>query len=366
MELLHTIASFFIIISVIVFIHEFGHFIIARWCGVKIDEFSIGFGKEVVGWTDKKGTRWKISLLPVGGFVKMFGDSSEASTPDKDKIEAMSEADKAVSFHYKPLWKKAAIVVAGPVFNFILTIAIFTGFLFSYGLETTDPIVGEIMPGSAAEVAGLVPGDRVLTIDGAEVERFSDIPRMIATNLGTEVHLKISRAGEVKDVTLTPRATEEDDALGNKIMRPMIGIKSQRLMYNDVGLTRALYEAVKKTWQITVTTLDYLGQMISGHRRADELKGPLGIAKLSGQAADQGIYTILWFIALLSANLGMVNLFPIPPLDGGHLLYHAVESVRGRPMAERFQEYGFRAGFAVIICLMVFTVYNDVKQIFFS
>lgn len=366
MDLLHTLASFFIIISVIVFIHEFGHFIIARWCGVKIEAFSIGFGKELFGWTDKKGTRWKISALPLGGYVKMFGDSSEASTPDKDKIEAMTEEEKSYSFHYKPLWKKAAIVAAGPIFNFLLTIAIFTGFLFSYGLETTDPIVGDVMKGSAAEEAGLIAGDRVLTIDGAEVERFSDIPRMIATNLGTEIHLTIKRGADVKDITLIPRATEEDDALGNKITRPMIGIKSQRLMYNDVGLVRAIGEAVKKTWQITVTTIDYMGQMIAGDRSANELKGPLGIAKLSGQAADQGIYTILWFIALLSANLGMVNLFPIPPLDGGHLLYYAVESVRGRPMAERFQEYGFRAGFAVIICLMAFTIFNDVRQIFFS
>ncbi|MFO1242955.1 MAG: RIP metalloprotease RseP [Rickettsiales bacterium] len=366
MELLHTLASFFIIISVIVFIHEFGHFIIARWCGVKIEAFSIGFGKEVIGWNDKHGTRWKISALPLGGYVKMFGDSSEASTPDKDKMEQMTEEEKAVSFHFKPLWKKAAIVVAGPVFNFILTIAIFTGFLFSYGLETTDPIVGDVMKGSAAEEAGLVSGDRVLKIDGKKVEHFSDIPRLIATNLGTEIHIIINRSGETKDVLLTPRSTEETDALGNKISRPMIGIKSQRLMYKDVGLSRALLEAVKKTWQITATTFDYLGQMIAGDRSAKELKGPLGIAKLSGQAADQGFYTILWFIAMLSANLGMVNLFPIPPLDGGHLLYYTIEGLRGRPMAERFQEYGFRAGFAVIICLMVFTVFNDLKQMFFS
>lgn len=365
MELLHTLVSFFIIISVIVFIHEFGHYSIAKWCGVKIEAFSIGFGKELFGWNDRSGTRWKVSALPLGGYVKMFGDSSEASTPDQNKLEHMSPEEKAVSFHFKPLWKKFAIVVAGPVFNFLLTIAIFTGFLFSYGLETTEPIVGDVMKGSAAAEAGLVSGDRILTIDGKQVAKFSDIPRMIATNLGTQIHITIERNKEPKEVLLIPRSTEEEDALGNKINRPMIGIKSQRLMYKDVGLGGALLEAVNKTYQITITTFDYLGQMIAGKRSADELKGPLGIAKLSGQAADQGFYTILWFIAMLSANLGMVNLFPIPPLDGGHLLFYTIEGARGRPMAERFQEYGFRAGFAVIACLMLFTIYNDVKQIFF-
>jgi regulator of sigma E protease len=362
MPFLHTATAFIVILSVIVFVHEFGHYWVARLCGVRITDFSIGFGREIWGFNDRHGTRWKFSALPLGGYVKMFGDSSEASTSSKERLEAMSAEERKVSFHFQSLPKKAAIVSAGPVFNFLLTIFIFTFFVFSNGLETTEPLVGDVMPDTPAAAAGLQKGDRVLRVDGKPVKRFNDIPRLIVTNIGQPIVVALSRNGQPLEVTLTPKVIEEKDGLGNTIKRPLIGIRSMRLTFEDVGLARALGEAVKRTWDLTLMTFDYLGQLVAGDRAPDELKGPIGIAKMSGQAAEHGIFTVLWFMALLSANLGLVNLFPIPPLDGGHLMYYMLEGARGRPMAERYQEMGYRAGFALILMLMAFTIYNDIRQ----
>lgn len=366
MELVHTVFSFVIVLSVIVFIHEFGHYLAARLCGVRVEEFSIGFGREIFGIRDSHGTRWKVSLLPLGGYVKMFGDETEASTPDAARLEEMSEEDKAVSFHYKSLPRKAIIVSAGPMANFVLTIGIFTWSIFTVGLATTEPIVGEIIKDTPAQAAGLQSGDRVLSIDGKRVKTFSDIPRMIATNTGTEVVLHIERGGETLNLPIVPAMKEEEDMLGNMTARPLIGIVSQKLSYETLGFFPALGEAVKRTWDITAMTFEYLGQLITGERGADELKGPVGIAQLSGQATEKGLDTVLWFIAMLSANLGLINLFPIPPLDGGHLIYYAVEGARGRPMAQKFQEWGFRAGFALLLTLMAFVTFNDIKSIVLS
>jgi regulator of sigma E protease len=359
---LQTALAFTFILSIIVFIHEFGHYIVARLCGVRVMAFSIGFGREVWGFNDRHGTRWKFSLLPFGGYVKMFGDASEASTAKKDVLERMTPEERRVSFHFQPLPKKAAIVTAGPIFNFILTIGIFTWFVFSNGLETTEPLIGDIMPDTPAAAAGLLKGDRVISLNGKKISRFNDIPTMIATNVGEPIALVIERDGDRQQVTLTPKLIDESDGLGNTIKRPLIGIKSMRLQFDDVGLPRAVWEATKKTWDLTLMTFDYIGQLVAGDRTPDELKGPIGIAKMSGQAAEKGIFTVLWFMALLSANLGLINLFPIPPLDGGHLLYYTLEGMRGRPMAERYQELGYRAGFALILMLMAFTIYNDIRQ----
>lgn len=365
----HYFLSFTVVISTIVFVHEFGHFIVARACGVRVEVFSIGFGKEMFGWNDKHGTRWKLAWLPFGGYVKMFGDAGAASTADVEKLEAMHDAEKPYSFHFKPLWQKALIVAAGPVANFLLTIAVFTYFIFTTGLASTSPVVGEVLPDSAAYEAGFKKGDKITRIDDEEITRFSDISRIIITNLGKPVDVTFDRKGETKHVTLTPRMVEDEDALGNKVKRPLIGIRSQNITYHDVGLGSALAHAVQQTYELCETSLHVLGQMIRGERSADELKGPLGIAKLSGEATQQGettretLRTVLWFIAMLSVNLGLVNLFPIPMLDGGHLMYYALEAVRGRPMAEKFQEYGFRFGFLMIASLMAFTIFNDIRQL---
>jgi regulator of sigma E protease len=364
MDILHTLWSFFVVLSVIVFVHEFGHYIVAKWCGVKIDAFSIGFGKELIGWTDKSGTRWKIALLPLGGYVKMYGDSSAASTADNDAMGNMSAEEKALTFHHKPLPKKAAIVAAGPIANFILTIAIFTGFILTIGLPSIEPVVGELLPDSPAMASGLKPGDRILKINEDKVKGFSDIPYYISTNLGTPVTLLVQRADKELTITLTPKEIEEDDGLGNKVKRPLIGIKSGEVKIESAHLGTAVYEATRRTYMICVTTLRAVGQMITGERGAKDLKGPIGIAQMSGQATEKDFYTTMWLIALISANLGLVNLFPIPLLDGGHLVYYMVEAVRGRPMAQRIQEYGFRLGFVLIAGLMVFTIFNDIRKLF--
>lgn len=369
-NIFHYVWSFALILSVIVFVHEFGHFIAARLCGVKVEVFSIGFGREVLGRTDKHGTRWKLALWPLGGYVKMFGDSTAASTPDTEALHKMSAKEKKVSFHFKPLWAKAIIVAAGPVANFILAIAVFTYFIFTVGLNSTEPVVGSLIPKTPAVAAGLKAGDRIVSVDGEEMHTFNDIPAKLVTNLGKPVTLDVLRGEKHLTLKLTPILFEEKDALGNPQKRPLIGIRSQKITYKDVGLATALVAATERTYDMCATTLKVLGQIVTGNRGTEDLKGPIGIAKLSGEVTAQGetmsetVRMILWFIALLSVNLGLINLLPIPMLDGGHLAFYSVEALRGRPMAAKFQEYSFRLGFAIIACLMALSLFNDVKQIF--
>ncbi len=359
----HTLAAFIIVLSIIVFIHEYGHYIVAKMCGVKIDAFSIGFGKELFGWNDKSGTRWKVSLLPLGGYVKMFGDSTAASTPDGDLLEKMTEQEQKLAFHFKPLYKKMLIVAAGPVANFLLTIVIFVYFIMSNGLPSIDPVIGKVMPDSPALAAGLQEGDRIVAIDGNKVSSFNDISYQLSTNLGTQVALDVERAQSMLKITLAPKLTEEDDGLGNKIKRPLIGIKSGEIKYADVGLIKAFGEATRRTYMICESTVKVMGQMIAGKRSAEDLKGPVGIAQLSGQAASKDAHTVLWLIAIISANLGFMNLLPIPILDGGHLVYYTIEALQGRPLAQKIQEYGFRIGFALLAMLMAFTLFNDLRKL---
>lgn len=365
----HIAWSFVVVLSVIVFIHEFGHYFAAKLCGVKIEVFSIGFGRELFGITDRTGTRWKFSLLPFGGYVKMYGDAGEASTPDSSALSRMTPEQQRRSFHHKPLWQKAIVVAAGPLANFLLTIAVFTYFLYTTGLVSSQPIVGKVMPDTPAQVAGLLEGDRVVSVNGIETKSFDDISRQILPNLGEAVQLELERSGERMTLSLTPMVYTDKDALGNEVKRPLIGIQSQQLKVEDIGFAAAIGHATAKTYEMCETSLLFMGQMITGQRSTEDLKGPVGIAKMSGQVTQSGETTqetlrmILWFIALLSANLGLVNLLPIPMLDGGHLAYYAIEALRGKPMAKRFQEAGFRAGIAIIGALMLLTLFNDVRQI---
>ena len=302
-------------------------------------------------------------MLPMGGYVKMYGDATEASTPDMSHLEKMTEAERRISFHYKRLWQKAIIVAAGPAFNFILAITIFTSLIMTNGLDTTEPVVGTVMKGSAAESAGLQPNDRVVKINSTDISSFNQITRVIATNLGESVTLTVNRGGAPVTVTLVPKMENFTDALGTTSKRPLIGISSRKITSNDVNLPQAVWESTKRTWQMISISVDFIGQMLSGKRNADELKGPIGIAELSGKATQQDFSTIIWFMALLSVNLGFVNILPIPPLDGGHLLFYALEGARGRPMAEKFQEWGYKIGLGLILTLMSFTIFNDFKQI---
>lgn len=358
----HTLVAFVFVISVIVFIHEFGHYIIAKACGVRITTFSLGFGKELFGWNDKSGTRWKVSLLPLGGYVKMFGDSSEASNPDVSALETMSNEDKKHTFHFKPLYQKALIVAAGPFFNFLLTIGIFTYFILSNGLPSTEPVVGKVIEKSVAEEAGLKIGDRINMVNDRKIHSFNDISYYISTNLGTPVVLNIKREQENLQITLTPKDVESVDDLGNKILRPLIGIGSQKIEYNEVGLLGAMQEATMMTYMVCEINLRTIGQLIIGERSTKDLRGTLGVAQISGQAASKGFNTLMLIIAHLSAGIGLMNLLPIPVLDGGHLVFYTIEAVFRRPLAVKAQEWSFRIGFALIAMLMAYTFMNDVRR----
>ncbi len=360
---LYNASAFVFILSVIVFIHEFGHYFVAKISGVKIEEFSIGFGKEIFGRTDKSGTRWKLSLLPMGGFVKMFGDIDPSSAPDPEKIKAFTEEEKKVAFHTKPLPIKAAVVVAGPMANFVLAIVIMTFFFAYYGKPATTSEISSVAEGSAAQKAGLMAGDVITQIDGSKVDSFSDVQRVIAINTGTEVEISFVRDGQEMQVAATPIIKEREDVFGNIVKAPMLGISSSQMKYEKLAIHSAMGAAVVETYNISASTLKAIGQMITGERSAREISGPLGIAKYSGQSAKKGLDTVLWFIVVLSINLGLVNLFPIPLLDGGHLMYYAVEGVRGKPMADRVQKIGFKIGIALVGTLFIFAFINDLRNL---
>ncbi|MDX2094540.1 MAG: RIP metalloprotease RseP [Alphaproteobacteria bacterium] len=370
--LFHYAWSFALIISIIVFVHEYGHFLAARLLGVKVETFSIGFGRELLGRTDRHGTRWRIALFPLGGYVKMFGDASAASTPDKAQLQTMGAAERKQSLHHQPLWAKSIIVAAGPLANFLLTIAVLTYFLYTVGIASTQPVVGEVMPNTPAASAGLQPGDRIAAIDGKPMRRFNDIPEALVTNLYTPVTLTVQRGGETLTLLMTPIEYAEKDISGNIAKRPLIGIRSQQLTREDVSFPRAVWLATERTYAICATNLRALGQIIMGERSAKNLTGTLGIAKLSGDITQQGetaretLMTLLWFIAMISAGIGLVNLFPLPMLDGGHLMFYAIEGLMGRPLPDHFTEYSYRLGFAMIMLLMAFTLFNDARKIFFS
>ena len=364
MEVLFNIAAFIFVLTVIVFIHEYGHYYIARINGVKVEAFSIGFGKELFGWNDKHGTRWKICAIPMGGYVKMFGDINPASVPDDEQIKAFTKEEEEVAFHSKKLSQKTAIVSAGPIANFILSIVILSVLFAFVGKSTTLPEVSAIAPDSAAEAAGLQEGDMILEIDGEGVRTFADLQRIIGINTGTEVGIKLDRGGEIVNVAVTPRITEREDAFGNPVKTPLLGVMSTAMSYEKLSLVKAPIEAVRETYNIGKSTLIAVGQMIVGKRSATEISGPIGIAKYSGQSAKRGVETLFWFMAVLSINLGLINLFPIPVLDGGHLLYYGIEAVRGKPMADKYQQYGFKIGIALVATLAIFAIVNDILKLF--
>lgn len=363
LNFLHTFASFVLVLTVIVFVHEFGHYLIARLCGVRVTMFSIGFGRELFGVNDRHGTRWKFSLLPLGGYVKMFGDASEASTPDGDKLAAMSEDEKKVAFHFKPLWQKAAVVFGGPLFNFLFAIGVLAYFFVVIGQPRTPAEVGAVAPNSAAERAGLQPGDVFLEIDGTQTEYFDDIQRMVRPNPGKDLNVILVRQGKTLEIVLRPDLQETQDMFGDPVKIGLLGVKTANVRYEKLGPLPAVGAAVGETWKISVDTMRALGQMVCGERSVKELGGPIRIAEYSGKSTEQGARTVLWLMALLSINLGLINLFPIPLLDGGHLLFYAIEGMRGRPLAEKVQDYAFRLGLALVVTLMVFTTVNDLIRL---
>lgn len=438
--------SFVVVLSILVFVHEMGHYLVARWCGVRIDSFSIGFGKEIWGFTDKHHTRWKVSIVPLGGYVKMFGDVDPASSKqtatvtEGNDIRPMSEDERKGAFFAKNVWQRMAIVFAGPGINYLFAILILTGLYMFHGQPVTPPQASAIIAGSAAEQAGFQPHDIIKTIDGRPVARFEDIRREVTVKLDTPTNFVVQRGESEVTLKAAPLRMESEDEHGFKQSRGFLGIVSpgngidlkhikkidgievsdadqarslllarmgkifpisldrgdatdliivnpvaannealkdpEAESYNALVISQSLGEsvikhgpidglgqAVKESWNITVSTLEAIGQMFNGTRSTQELGGIIRIGAIAGDMAQAGILALITFTALLSINLGLINLFPIPMLDGGHLVFYAIEAIRGKPIPEHFQEYAFRLGLVILVGIMVFANLNDIMQL---
>jgi len=359
------IIPFLVVLTVLVFVHELGHYLVARRNGVRIEVFSIGFGPEIFGWYDRAGTRWKLSAVPLGGYVKMYGDADASSLPS-GSLDAMSREDREFSFHHKRLGQRVAVVAAGPVANFIFAIVLLAGLFSTVGQPFTPADVGQVQPGSAAEQGGIKPGDTIAAIDGHQIDRFEDVQQAVALNNGTPMAIVVRRDGRDVSLDVTPQMTERTDRFGNVHRIGLLGIGRSGVEYVRHNPAVSVVRAAEETWNLSAGTLKAIWQMIVGARTTDELGGPLRIAQMSGEVAQGGVVAIVWFMAVLSVNLGLINLFPIPVLDGGHLLFYVAEAIRGRPLGQRAQEYGFRIGLALVLTLMVFATWNDLMHLYAS
>jgi regulator of sigma E protease len=364
---LGALISFLFVLTVVVFFHELGHFLVARWYGVKVLVFSIGFGPELFGFNDRHGTRWKLSAVPLGGYVKFFGDDNAASVPDQAALSRMSVEERRQSFVDQPVGARAAIVVAGPVANFLLAIAIFAGLFMLYGKPSTSPRVDQVQPESAAAAAGFQAGDLVLTINGRPVESFNDMQRIVSTSAGETLLFEVDRGGTRVTLKAVPALKEVKDRFGNVNRIGVLGITRSPAPddthFQPVGPLKGLVLGVEKTWFVIEQTLSYIGRVVSGREAADQLGGPIRIAQVAGQVATLGLSPLMDLTAVLSVSIGLLNLFPVPLLDGGHLLFYAIEAVRGKPLSERAQEVGFRIGFAIVVMLMIFATFNDISHL---
>jgi regulator of sigma E protease len=346
-----------------VFIHEFGHFWIARLCGVRVEAFSIGFGLELFGFNDKKGTRWKFCLLPFGGYVKMFGDRNAASAPDAELIAIMSAEDKKHSFVGKNVYQRMAIVVAGPVANIILTIFLLTVLFRVNGLNEVAPVVESTIVNSAAAAHGLQKNDRILAIDGVAIKTFDDVRLAVTAPGKDELLFKIQRNDEIIEISIAPKIETRPDFFGDNVKVRTLGVVASKVHHEDLDLLQSFAAATKETGHVAVLTFKALGELIIGKRDLSELSGPVKIAKYSGKSVDMGWLTVLWFAAMISLNLGVLNLLPIPVLDGGHLFFYIFEAILGKPLPQRIQQVGFQFGMLVVLSLMVFSTYNDIRQL---
>ena len=358
--------AFLFVITLVVFFHELGHFLVARFFGVKVDVFSVGFGKEIFGFHDRHGTRWKLSWLPIGGYVKFAGDADAASKPDTEAASRMTAQERAGALMFKPVGQRAAVAAAGPFANFVLAIVLLTGLYMYSGHAVIAPVIGQVTTGSPAADAGIRPGDLVTRIDRTAITDFQQLPEIISISGGETLAIGLKRAGKDLTVQVTPRLLKTKDVLGNVGSQMVIGVRPDprapitRLQYTPLQAGSA---ALVETWTIIKTTLLGIGQMITGHASADQLRGPVGIANMTRQVADFGFLPLLNLVAILSVSIGLANLFPIPLLDGGHLLYYAVEAVLGRPLGERAQDVGFRLGLVLVLGLMLLTTWNDLVRL---
>ncbi len=364
-EFLGSVIPFLFVITVVVFFHELGHFWVARRCGVAVETFSIGFGKALFSRIDKKGTRWQIGWLPLGGYVKFLGDENAASAPDSEALKGMDDSARQQTLFYKPLWQRSAVVAAGPLANFILAIVIFAALYMSFGQQVIRPLIDQVMPNSAAERAGLQGGDLIVAINGDAMESFADVQRIIAVSAEEPLDVEVLRAEQAVMLTVVPERVLQTDRFGNEYSVGRLGVSAmaspeytERVSYGPI---EALARAVGETYFIVEQTFVVLGRIISGRESMDMLGGPIKIAQISGQTATLGIIALIHLTAVLSVSIGLVNLFPVPVLDGGHLLFYAYEAVFRRPVPDRVQEIGMRIGLGLVLTLFVFLTWNDIS-----
>ena len=360
------IAPFLFVLTIVVFFHELGHFLVARLCGIKVLAFSIGFGPELVGFYDRYGTRWKIAAVPLGGYVKFFGDDNAASVTDFEAAANMTEEEKRDSFVYQPVGSRSAVVAAGPIANFIVAIAIFAGIFMIAGKQSTAARVDAVQPGSAAQVAGFQPGDLVLAINGQAIDSFSTMQRVVSISAGEPLEVTVERGGVPVTLKAVPELKELKDNFGNVHRLGVLGISRSMapgdIKTETVGPLQAVVMGAKETWFVVERTMSYLTGVIAGRESADQLGGPIRIAQVSGQVCHT-FPACMNLTAVLSVSIGLLNLFPIPLLDGGHLLFYGIEAIRGKPLSDRAQEVGFRIGLAIVVMLMIFATFNDILHL---
>lgn len=360
---LWTILSFILVIGPLVFVHEMGHFLVARWFGVKVDAFSIGFGREMIGWTDRLGTRWKIGWLPLGGYVRFAGDMNGASVEDA-QWRNLPPDERARVFHAKPLGQRALIVLAGPIANLIAAVLILAGFAFAYGEPTRPPVIAAVMQDSPAARAGLAPGDRIVEVNGRTISIFQDIYPLVQDRPGMTLNIVYRRSGQERTALMTPSIVVSKDRFGNEYRIGRIGIVPvAEEMVRGLNFGQSLVSGVERTGAIIDRMATGIWQVITGRRSVAELGGPIKIAKVSGEAAELGWQPFLYLAALISINLGFINLLPVPMLDGGHLTFYAVEAVQRRPVSPRTMEIAFRSGMYALLALMLFVTLNDLASL---
>ena len=362
------IVPFIILIMIVVFIHEYGHYYFAKKFGVGITDFSIGFGREIFGWNDKSGTRWKICWIPLGGYVKFFGDRNVFSQAEQlEIINKYSEDDRKKLFTLKPLYQRSLIVAAGPLANFFLALLIFATINMFVGKDMTPPIINEVQKNSPAFVAGMKKNDKIIYIDNKKVESILEVSTFINISTSEMVEFVVIRNNQEISLIVKPNLIDGKDSLGNSVKKRIIGIKlspfNNEYTKQPLSPTKAIYYSFKEVWFVTTTSLNYLGNMITGSADSSQLGGPIRIAKITGQVAEYGIIPFLSIMAYISISLGLINLFPIPMLDGGHLMFYLIEKILGRPLSQKVQEGFFRIGLFLLFSLMFFVTFNDLKDL---
>lgn len=362
--LIGTIVPFLIVLTVVVFVHEMGHYLVGRWCGIGVKAFSVGFGPELLGFSDRRGTRWKLSAIPLGGYVKFTGDMTVTSEPDPESTESLSEAERKMAFHTQPVWKRAATVFAGPLFNFILAAAVFAVLFSIYGKVVSEPMVARVNPGSPAAVAGILPGDRFVSLDGISVETFSDVQRYVSARAGDSIDVVVNRDGEELSFVIVPEISERTDPLGNTVKVGLIGVWNDEALGQprvvEFSPLEAIGEAIWETGYVIVRTGHFLQRFAAGREDKCQLGGPVKIADMAGKAAQKGIGWLVQLTALLSVGIGFLNLLPIPPLDGGHLMFYGYEAVARKKPSERVLEMFYRVGLFLVLAFMLFVFWNDI------